>query len=73
MDAVEFIEQNMGLELFEYQKNFIRELEKIGSDGIITLTSRRGGIYIYPAYSIVKELILDGAQDDSKRSMSNMR
>lgn len=61
MDVVEFAEKFMGIELFECQKQMLRELEKLGPDSNIrVVTGRFKQPYIYPTQAILKELIQHG-------------
>lgn len=62
MDIVEFAEKFMGIELFECQKQLLRELEKLGpEDTIRVVTGRFKQPYIYPTQQILKELTQNGA------------
>lgn len=66
MDVIEFAEKFCGAELFEWQKDFIRKLEKLGPDiNIRIVTGRRGKSYIYPDLNAIKELTQNGATLDS--------
>lgn len=48
MDIVEFAEKHMSVELFEYQKQFLRDLDKLRSDGNIRIVyGPRRQSYIY--------------------------
>ena len=61
MDVVEFAEKYMNIQLFEYQKQFLRDLENLRSDGDIKIIRGRDGrIYIYPDKRIQRELINRG-------------
>lgn len=61
MDIVEFAEKFMGIELFEYQKTFLRAFEKVKSDGKVRIvTGRDGRSYIYLDDSTRQELIQHG-------------
>lgn len=61
MDVVEFAEKFMNIELFEYQKQILRELEKLRSDGDVRICAgRKGGVYIYLDRHVQKELIRNG-------------
>lgn len=64
MDIVEFLERFTDVELFEWQKHYIRLLDKMRIDGSLRfITGRRGQMYVYMN---PKELILDGTTNDCK-------
>ena len=61
MDVVEFAEKFMNIELFECQKQFLRDLENLRSNGDVRICyGRRGGVYIYLDRKTQKELIQNG-------------
>ena len=61
MDIVEFAEKFMNVKLFEYQKQFLRDLENLRSDGDIRICmGRHNGVYIYLDRKVQKELIQHG-------------
>lgn len=61
MDVVEFAEKFMNIELLEYQKQFLRDLENLRSDGDIRIvTGRKGQNYIYLDRKAQRELIQNG-------------
>lgn len=61
MDIVEFAEKFMNVKLFEYQKQFLRDLENLRYDGDIRICmGRHNGVYIYLDRKVQKELIQHG-------------
>lgn len=61
MDVVEFAEKFMNVELFEYQKQFLRDLENLRSEGDIRICiGKHPGVYIYLDRKTQKELIQHG-------------
>ena len=64
MDMVEFVEKFMNIELQEWQKKYIRILEKLPRGAKIVMAPR-GRVYIYVKQP-TKELIPDGQTHDSK-------
>lgn len=61
MDVVEFAEKFMNVKLFEYQKQFLRDLENLRSEGDIRIVmNRHAGVYIYLDKQVRKELIPNG-------------
>ena len=61
MDVVEFAEKFMNIELKEWQKEHLRALENLRSEGDVrVVTGRKGKVYIYLDRQIQKELIQHG-------------
>lgn len=61
MDVVEFAERFLNVELSEYQKQFLRDLENLGSKGDIRIVmDRHNGVYIYLDKLARMELIQNG-------------
>ena len=61
MDIVEFAEKVCGMELLEYQKEFLRRTHELSSKGKIYILPRRtGGSYIYIDETMREELIQNG-------------
>ena len=61
MDIVVFAEKFMNIELFEWQKQVLRDLENLRSEGDIRIvTGRKGQVYIYLDRRTQKELIQHG-------------
>lgn len=61
MDIVEFVEKYMNIELFEYQKKFLRELDKLRSEGNIRMVCiPTGRTYIYLDKTTQQELVKHG-------------
>ena len=66
MDIVEFTEEVCGVELFEYQKVFLRKMYELSSKGKIYILPRRDGSYIYIDDTMRKELVHDGEKNAVK-------
>ena len=64
MDIVEFAENICGVKLFEYQKEFLRKMNELRSDGKIYLLLGRRGPYIYVDKQMQKELVPNGTTND---------
>lgn len=61
MDVVEFAERFLNVELSEYQKQFLRDLENLRSKGDIRIVmNRHNGAYIYLDKLARMELIQNG-------------
>lgn len=64
MDIVDFLERFADVELLEWQKRYIRSLDKMRINGSLRfITGRRGQMYVYMN---PKELILNGPTNDCK-------
>ena len=62
MDIVEFAEKFMNIELLEYQKQFLRDLENLRSEGDIRICmGKYAGVYIYLDQKTQRELIQHGS------------
>lgn len=60
MDIVEFAEQYYGVKLFEWQKEYLRTLDRLSKEGnvrIVVMPRQVGRVF---AYFKLKELISDG-------------
>jgi len=67
VDMVEFAEKFMNVELAEWQKQYIRLLEKLPRDiDIRVLMDRHSRVYFYMNQNSFKELILNGETNDCK-------
>jgi hypothetical protein len=66
MDIVEFAENVCGIELLECQKEFLRKMNELRSEGKIYLIHGRRGPYIYVDKQMQKELVPNGKTNDSK-------
>lgn len=66
MDIVEFAENICGVELYDYQKEFLRKMDALRHDGKIYFLHGRRGPYIYIDKTMQKELIPNGATNDRK-------
>lgn len=61
MDVVEFAEKFMNIELLEYQKQFLRDLENLRSKGDIRIVyAPKGRVYIYLDKETRRELVNHG-------------
>lgn len=61
MDVVEFAERFMNIELLEYQKQFLRDLENLRSNGDVRICmGKHRGVYIYLDRKAQKELVQNG-------------
>lgn len=62
MDIVEFVERFFDVELFEWQKEYLRSLDKMRTNGGIRFVSgRKGQMFVYMNQ---KELIPNGKTND---------
>lgn len=66
MDVVEFVERFMNVELYEWQKECLRRLDSLRSEGKIHVVCRKGHGYIYLDRMMQKELIPHGKTNDCK-------
>lgn len=61
MDVVEFAEKFMNIELKDWQKEHLRILENLRSEGDVRIvTGRKGLVYIYLDQQLQRELIQHG-------------
>lgn len=63
MDIVEFAEREYGVKLFEWQKEYLRTLDRMCKDGHARVVVTRGIGRMY-TYFRLKELIPDGKTND---------
>ena len=74
MDIAEFAEKFMNIELKDWQKNHLRTLENLHSDGSIHVIMRsRKQVYIYMDQLTRKGLIRNGQASHCSNQMSAMR
>lgn len=65
MDIVEFVEKRVGIELFDCQKELLKRLGKLCSNGSgRVLIGRHAGVYIYMDQKSKKELVSNGQTND---------
>lgn len=65
MDIVEFAETYYGCELPEWQKEYLRTLDKLCKDGHARVVVNKGVARVYFKYRL-KELLNNGKTNDSK-------
>ena len=56
MDVIEYVEKILGIRLFEYQKQLIKELSNMPRGGLQYMYGRRGFIYVVPRDETTKPL-----------------
>lgn len=66
MDIVEFVEHEYGIQLFDWQKHYLRTLDREYNRGEVRIVVTSRGIGRMFTYFKLKELILNGATNDSK-------
>lgn len=66
MDIVEFVEQEYGVKLLEWQKKYLRTLDREYHKGDIRIAITTRGIGRMFTYFKLKELIPNGTTNDRK-------
>ena len=64
MDIVEFVKSEYGVELFDWQKEYLRTLDREYNQGNIRIAVVSRGVGRMLTYFKLKELIQDGKTND---------
>ena len=66
MDVVEFVEQTYGAELYEWQKEYLRTLDRLRHQGYIRIVMNKGIGRMF-TYFKMKELFPNGTTTNSEQ------